>query len=88
MYHVKQIDNFDVHHRLGFESGQLHYVDLMGLVEIPTQSQKVAGILHDTFHDSGVSCAYAILYPPHPGPLPHAGFEPWREQALGCHTVS
>ncbi|MEJ2611713.1 MAG: hypothetical protein P8179_16950 [Candidatus Thiodiazotropha sp.] len=26
------------------DQGQLHYVDLMGLVEIPTQSQKAAGI--------------------------------------------
>ncbi|MEJ2612420.1 MAG: hypothetical protein P8179_20745 [Candidatus Thiodiazotropha sp.] len=30
--------------RLGASPGQLHYVDLMGLVEIPTQSQKAAGI--------------------------------------------
>jgi hypothetical protein len=25
---------------------------------------------HDTFHDRDVSCAYTILYPPHPGHLP------------------
>jgi hypothetical protein len=29
---------------VGQGPGQLHYVDLMGLVEISTQSQKAAGI--------------------------------------------
>ncbi|MEJ2610405.1 MAG: hypothetical protein P8179_10015, partial [Candidatus Thiodiazotropha sp.] len=29
---------------VGCRSGQSHYVDLMGPVEIPTQSQKAAGI--------------------------------------------
>jgi hypothetical protein len=28
---------------------------------------------HDTFHDRDVSCAYTILYPPHPGAIPFEG---------------